>query len=62
VTQCPTYLLDIGPNLLQVLVQLLTLAGVVYGVTRVLANGQAVKTSTAAIIANGKPVTSELPK
>jgi hypothetical protein len=61
-TPCPTYLLDIGPNLLQVLVQLLTLTGVVYGVTRVLANGQAAKISTAAIIANGKPTASELPK
>ena len=59
---CPTYLVDIGPNLLQVLVQVVTLVGVAYGVTRVLANGKAVQATTAAVVANGHSPVNGVPK
>jgi hypothetical protein len=50
---CPTYLLDVGPNLTQILIQLLTLVGVVYGVARVVANGKATEAIAASPILNG---------
>jgi hypothetical protein len=59
---CPTYLIDIGPNLFQVLVEVVTLLTAAYGVTRVLANGQAAKASTAAIIKNGHSSIDAAPK
>jgi hypothetical protein len=59
---CPTYLVDIGPNLLQVLINAVTLAGTFYGITRVLANGKAAQVSTAAIIANGHAPINAAPK
>lgn len=61
-TGCPTYLIDIGPNLLQVLVQVITLVTAAYGVTRVLANGQAAKTAHAALMANGHALANGPPK
>lgn len=61
-TPCATSIFDIGPNLLQVLVQVVTLVGVAYGVTRVLANGKAVQATTAAVVANGHSPGNGVPK
>jgi hypothetical protein len=59
---CATSIIDIGPNLLQVVVQLLTLVGTAYGITHVLATEKAVKRVPSLIISNGKGPATGSPK